>query len=154
MTQSKTLGLNLYMPCSKIEENFDFCALREAVTEHKFHWRTNTFSPDVACMTMLPVAEIFEDLLVAYDKFIELEETKEKCLEIGEDIEEVAKMGRESLEYCLKVAKGEIKTTSTVLREFVRAHPTYKNDSILSEECLEDLKVYMHKLVTGEINPF
>ena len=73
---------------------------------------------------------------------------------MGEDIEKMAEEAKEPLEYCRKIGTGEVLTTSAVLRAFVRSHSTYKNDSILTEECLSDLRIFMHRITIGEIEPF
>lgn len=37
------VGLNLYIPISKVDENMDLAHLKDAVLEQKFHWRKNIY---------------------------------------------------------------------------------------------------------------
>jgi glutamate--cysteine ligase catalytic subunit len=43
-------------------------------------------------------------------------------------------------------ASGELKTTATWIREFIRSHPAYKFDSAVSEEITYDLMVAIDEL--------
>lgn len=63
-----------------------------------------------------------------------LEKNEEEILKensvVGFD---VRKQVQKSIEYLCDISKGVIPTTSTIIRNFVRSHPEYKNDSVLTE---------------------
>jgi glutamate--cysteine ligase catalytic subunit len=56
-----------------------------------------------------------------------------------------------SLELVSKRADGSLITTATWMRNFVRSHPDYKNDSVVSKEINYDLVKAIDKIEKGEL---
>ncbi|CAG8855704.1 3143_t:CDS:2, partial [Gigaspora margarita] len=55
------------------------------------------------------------------------------------------------LEFVSRRAKGKIKTTATWIRNFVRSHPKYNNDSVVSQEINYDLVKMVEKIQKGQV---
>lgn len=49
-------------------------------------------------------------------------------------------------------ASGKLLTTAAWIRKFVREHPTYKFDSVVTEEIAYDLVNAAHKIAAGEMS--
>lgn len=52
-------NLNLYMPISKIDENFQRSYKRDAITEQKFYFRKNIFEDGPCVLTEITLLEMF-----------------------------------------------------------------------------------------------
>lgn len=48
-------------------------------------------------------------------------------------------------------ASGKLLTTAAWIRKFVREHPTYKFDSVITEEIAFDLAAAAHKIAAGKL---
>ncbi|RIA87557.1 glutamate-cysteine ligase-domain-containing protein [Glomus cerebriforme] len=70
---------------------------------------------------------------------------------INIDIESRCILGK-YLEFVKKRAKGEIQTTAKWIREFVRSHPKYQEDSVVTQEINYDLMKIIEKIQKGEAN--
>ncbi|CAB4493439.1 uncharacterized protein OCT59_000526 [Rhizophagus irregularis] len=68
---------------------------------------------------------------------------------INIDIESRCILGK-YLEFVKKKAKGEIQTTAKWIREFVRSHPKYQQDSVVTQEINYDLMKTIEKIQKGE----
>ncbi|RIB18610.1 glutamate-cysteine ligase-domain-containing protein [Gigaspora rosea] len=55
------------------------------------------------------------------------------------------------LEFVSRRAKGKIQTTATWIRNFVRSHPKYNNDSVVSQEINYDLVKMVEKIQKGQV---
>ncbi|KAG8957355.1 hypothetical protein FRC03_010225 [Tulasnella sp. 419] len=53
------------------------------------------------------------------------------------------------LDLIRKRAKGSLKTTATWIRDYIRAHPSYKFNSVVSQEINYDLITALHEIVGG-----
>jgi glutamate--cysteine ligase catalytic subunit len=49
-------------------------------------------------------------------------------------------------------ASGKLMTTAAWMRKFVREHPTYKFDSVITEDIAYDLVEAAHKIATGAMD--
>jgi glutamate--cysteine ligase catalytic subunit len=65
------------------------------------------------------------------------------------DVESRCMLG-EYLKLVKKKAKGEIQTTAKWMREFVRSHPKYQQDSVVTQEINYDLMKMIEKIQKGE----
>lgn len=67
------------------------------------------------------------------------------------DIESRCKLGK-YLEFVSKKAGGKLQTTARWIREFVRSHPKYQQDSVVTQEINYDLMTMIDKVQKGEEN--
>ncbi|CAG8459855.1 13849_t:CDS:10 [Funneliformis caledonium] len=67
------------------------------------------------------------------------------------DIESRCKLGK-YLEFVSKKAGGKLQTTARWIREFVRSHPKYQQDSVVTQEINYDLMKMIDKVQKGEEN--
>ncbi|KAI5477538.1 glutamate-cysteine ligase catalytic subunit [Pseudohyphozyma bogoriensis] len=216
------LGLNFYLPISKVDENMHRAHRRDAVNQEKFFFRKNLFSPAPghACDPQpTPVPETNGDsaldgLPSHINGYTGVKATpsttcsshsctraptptgeagevngngKEKVVfgpvedEYGEftineiingdgkefpglmgvvqkylDSLELAKETRTQLENSLQLirrrADGSLLTTASWVRKFVRTHPAYKFDSVVSEEINYDLIKAVDDLESGRLS--
>ncbi|KAH3670537.1 hypothetical protein OGAPHI_001052 [Ogataea philodendri] len=146
---------NFYLPISYVEANMKTAHRRNAIVEHKFHFRTNIWESGPAKVAQLSLDEIFnggaafEGLLSLVRQFIK-------------ETWEPAATGK--LDAYLKLvsyrASGKIPSTASYIRNFVVSHPDYKKDSIVSEQINYDLidtiarlSKYEHELVSDFFGP-
>ncbi|CAG8650604.1 5447_t:CDS:2, partial [Dentiscutata heterogama] len=66
------------------------------------------------------------------------------------DIETRYHLGK-YLEFISMRASGKIQTTATWIRNFVRSHPNYNNDSIVSQEINYDLIKMVEAIQKGQV---
>ena len=142
---------NFIIPITKVDENYEKGYLNDAINTQKFWWRINCF----------------ESININDDKFNykEDEEKNIKLLSIDEILNGAKEYNypgiinvikdeiKNNLDYNDKVknemlkfvnyierkAKGEIWTDAKYIRKFVREHPKYNKDSIITEEINYDL---------------
>ncbi|CCG84718.1 protein of unknown function [Taphrina deformans PYCC 5710] len=140
--------LNFYMPISKVDENMQVAHKRDAVLERKFWFRKNVFpqeafaddstasedDPD-ACV-QLTINEIMNGAEGLFPGLIPLIESYLNSVNC--DVETRCDLGS-YLELVSKRASGELQTAARWIRNFIRAHPAYKKDSVVSEEINYDL---------------
>lgn len=50
-------------------------------------------------------------------------------------------------------ASGELMTAAAYIRSFVRSHPAYQHDSVISPRVNYDLLVHLHRIMRGELHP-
>ena len=156
---------NFIIPITKVDENYEKGYLNDAINTQKFWWRINCF----------------ESININDDKFNykEDEEKNIKLLSIDEILngakeynypgliniikDEIKKnldyndiVKNEMLKfvnYIERKAKGEIWTDAKYIRKFVREHPKYNKDSIITEEINYDLINHLLDIQNGIIKP-
>eukprot|EP01084_Bolivina_argentea_P205342 350806_1 len=133
--------LVLYMPITKVDENMFRAGLRNAVTGQLFHFRKSVDSGSANEYILMTIEEIlmgrrrgdaddgFPGLIPLVRSYLEL---------IGADTATNRLVDR-YLELIRKRATGEVLTTASWIRKFVRSHPEYKNDSTITDELAHDL---------------
>lgn len=146
-----TFDLNLYIPLSKVNENMEAAHRVNAVMDEQFWFRCHMAPPDPEdCVAkgecnfhkdpdrceLMTIEEIMLGkgsyfpglipLIFAYLDYIECDEETRKVV---------------SRYLCLisKRASGELPTAATWMRRFVRAHPDYAHDSVVSSSIAYDL---------------
>lgn len=141
--------LNFYLPISKVDENMQSAHRRNAVLEQKFWFRKNVFptephhkgstdeSPDDSdeCI-QLTVNEIMNGSEGVFPGLIPLVESYLNSVNC--DVETRCELGQ-YLELISRRASGKLQTAATWIRHFVRSHPAYRKDSVVSEEINYDL---------------
>ena len=136
--------INFYVPISKVDINFDRYPRQDAALNQKFFWRTNMFDEGVPKVEEMTILEIFEGkqdnsefkgLFWVIEQFLERNSSKIA----GEELEGM----RKAIGVVRKVVAGEIPTCAKFIRNFVKNHDSYKNDSKMSEQCMYDLSEYL-----------
>ena len=156
---------NFIIPITKVDENYEKGYLNDAINTQKFWWRINCF----------------ESININDDKFNykEDEEKNIKLLSIDEilngakeynypglinvikdeiknnlDYNDIVKNEMlKFVNYIERKAKGEIWTDAKYIRKFVREHPKYNKDSIITEEINYDLINHLLDIQNGIIKP-
>ncbi|GAA6043759.1 hypothetical protein JCM8097_006657 [Rhodosporidiobolus ruineniae] len=157
-----SLGLNFYLPISKVDGNMHRAHRRDAVNTQKFFFRKNLFAPTSSAPPAGPVEdeyaeytmdeivngkmgeEDFPGLVGVVRRYLEGEERE------GRLSEEVQKTTERYLELISRRADGSLITTATFIRNFIRAHPSYKFDSVVSQEINYDLVRAVDEIERGE----
>ncbi|KRX08916.1 hypothetical protein PPERSA_09020 [Pseudocohnilembus persalinus] len=134
--------LNLYIPISKLDENFERSKQKDAILNQKFYFRTNIQDDGEPQIEELSIFEIFfgkkesnfsgiygiyKDCIGQWSKY---KSCKSFCC--MKHVESV-------FEYIKKKCTGEVKTLAKFQRDFVLQHPDYKKDSIVSQKINYDL---------------
>ncbi|KAL8277979.1 hypothetical protein RQP46_009611 [Phenoliferia psychrophenolica] len=208
------LGLNFYIPISKVDENMHRAHRRDAVNTQKFFFRKDLYSPQpghacepapavLSSLNGLPAhinlngtdtnngsgkengrsspipscsshagsraqsptaepefgpvedeyAEFTINEIINGDgkDFPGLMGVVTKYLDTLEIAPEVRKELEKSLQLIRRRADGSLITTATWMRRFVRAHPAYKFDSVISEEINYDLIRALDAIERGEL---
>ncbi|KAF8639152.1 hypothetical protein AX17_001641 [Amanita inopinata Kibby_2008] len=156
--------LNLYIPISKVVDNMHVAqrrnaavretfAFRKAIDTHKrcHHEEKHTCSSPIATseyedMSLDEIfngsdAKCFPGLLTFVEKYIESQNPDEETRAVLQDY----------VDFIRGKAKGTYITTAAWIRNFVRSHPKYLSDSIISEEVGFDLMVAVDKISRGEL---
>ncbi|KAG8911997.1 hypothetical protein FRC01_005355 [Tulasnella sp. 417] len=127
------------LPISMVEENMRRAQERDAARSQKFLFNTSA-TPELERDTYgeMTMDEIvngkgnqFEGLMGLIRRYLDSLEAEDEVVARREvDV---------YLELVSKRAKGSLKTTATWIRDFVRSHPQYKYDSVISREVNYDM---------------
>eukprot|EP00002_Diphylleia_rotans_P027933 TRINITY_DN5626_c0_g1_i1.p1 TRINITY_DN5626_c0_g1~~TRINITY_DN5626_c0_g1_i1.p1 ORF type:complete len:629 (+),score=138.36 TRINITY_DN5626_c0_g1_i1:59-1945(+) len=151
--------LNLYMPISQVDLNMEEAQVMDAVKTKKFYFRRNlnskscpsspagekpTTGPDVDLMSVNEIINGapggFPGLMSFVNMFLNsLEMNLETRTRISDYLGLVSKR-----------ASGELSTFAAWSRAFVRNHPDYRQDSMVSESICHDLLQTCVKVTKGE----
>ncbi|CAG8601079.1 27302_t:CDS:10 [Gigaspora margarita] len=138
--------LNFYIPISKVDENMAIAYKRDALNTEKFWFRKNIFAnyDGVEGNNTLfwGFGNEFPGLINIIFQYLE---------SMNIDIETRYHLGK-YLEFIGMRASGKIQTTATWIRNFVRSHPNYNRDSIVSQEINYDLIKMVEGIQKGQIN--
>lgn len=146
--------LNMYIPMSLVQENFQRSRKKNALLTEKFYFRTNLHDngkPEVAEMTIYEIffgceAHNYKGLYHLYQECINdwnnMRDCKLFCCQAH--VERV-------FDFIRKRCSGEIKTLAAYQRDFVVNHPEYKKDSIVSERIQYDLCKKLVDITYGNI---
>ena len=160
-----SFDLNFYVPIKKVDENMERAHGLDAVLKEKFYFRKNPFPirPSRANTTLGdesrpgsamhsraaspgPVEDEYEEMSINEiingspdGEFPGLIPIVESYLDsVNVDVETRCELAT-YLELISKRASGELDTTSRWIRNFVAAHPSYKQDSVVDEKVTHDL---------------
>lgn len=133
--------LNFYIPISKVDENMQVAHQCGAVLNQKFWFRKEVFPTegfgDVADeYTKMSINEIINGSEDGFPGLIPLIESYLNSVNC--DVETRCELGR-YLALVSKRASGELDTAATWIRNFIRSHPGYAKDSVVTEEINYDL---------------
>lgn len=165
-----TYNVNLIIPISMGDENMARAHKRNAILTEQFLFRKNIIVPEYKKLDLdkthylrsslkspaereeiveMTIAEILEgkpdiEYKGIFPLFKELMEDSEGTIEDKEEINGY-------LDFLLQRAKGTYKTGAKYIRDYVRSHPCYKFDSIVSEKINYDLLKHMENI--NNLNP-
>lgn len=151
-----TFDLNLYIPLSRVDENMEAAHRVNAVTDEKFYFRCHLAPPeDGDCGAQKSGAQtpcdlhedpdrcepmtIAEIMLGKGTYFTGLIPIVYAYLDYIECDDATRKVVTQYLCLIAKRATGELPTAATWMRRFVRAHPDYAHDSVVSSAIAYDL---------------
>jgi len=149
-------GLNLYIPLSKVDANMQRAHKRNAVNTQKFYFRRiirscggeSKSGPVDSEYEELTMKEIMCGKAPHFPGLIPLVKTYL-------DVIECDAVTREVVERYLQLiqgrATGALATTATWLREYVRVHPSYKQDSVLPQDAVYDMAETCAQISRGQI---
>jgi glutamate--cysteine ligase catalytic subunit len=144
------LGINFYVPISKIDKNFAESIKIDAITSSKFFFRKyfaeclhgkDVVKDDIVCLSLLDWLEgnsEFDGMRSLIKKFVELnsalllQESKELGYSLIQTIWKV-------FDFFVARSKGLLLTSAAFIRKFVLSHKDYKHNSILSDKLMTDL---------------
>ena len=142
--------LNLYMPISKVDENLKRAHSRDAVHTEKFHFRRHIRRADSApCASAAALADSEEDALEEMsiaDIFVGKSVERPGLIPLVQcylDIIRCDEHTRAIVENYIALvrdrAQGRLQTAAEYMRAFVRAHPSYSLDSVITPRIARDL---------------
>ncbi|KXJ90948.1 glutamate-cysteine ligase [Microdochium bolleyi] len=158
-----SFDLNFYIPIVKVDEGMETAHARDAVLNKKFYFRKNPFpmrqprsgttTPNISrpATPLGPVED--EYALMTIDEIMngakpdgDSEHDFPGLIPIVESYLDSVNMDVETrceletyLDLIRKRASGELWTAAKWIREFVKGHPTYKQDSVVDDEINKDL---------------
>ena len=172
--------LNLYTPISMVDKNMKLAHRRDAVTKERFWFRTHCTRASGGCnddeYASLTIDEImngrqeggsaccdparpgyassfasaFQRSRVCAHRLIEL-------INVYLDTVNIVGEEREAIDRYLTLisqrASGKLQTGAAWQRNFVRAHPAYKKDSVVTQEIAYDLCVAADEIAHGKRVP-
>jgi glutamate--cysteine ligase catalytic subunit len=163
-------NLNLYLPLSKVDENMRRAQTRDALHTQKM-WFSQNLMPPCGCETpqkKMPhekVATLFGAGEVAPSEVTVLEILTGKgtyrglCPMIMAYLDVI---GSDSvtlrtvtvyLDFIVARAAGQLVTPATWMRNYIRSHPDYKFDSVVSSRIATDLMMKCHRIGMGLDKP-
>lgn len=139
-----SLGLNFYMPLSKVDENMLIAHKRGAVLDQKFWFRKNVLPSDATGETD---ADPDECIQLSIDGIINgIEGTFVGLIPLIVrylDSVECGAHTRAELDRYIRLvserSSGKLETAATWIRNFIRSHAAYKKDSVVNEQINYDL---------------
>ncbi|CAF1401918.1 unnamed protein product [Rotaria sordida] len=125
-----TYNLDLTIPISQINENMNIAHHRNSVCREKFYFRYDTNT-----------SQMFMNEIINGNKdFIGLVPLVRQYIDEREDMDANTRHTVE--QYLLLISKradGTLLTNASWIRKFILSHPSYKQDSVISEEIQYDL---------------
>lgn len=164
-------NLNFYIPISKVDENMKVAHHRNGILEEKFWFRTDVFRdledhssnvseselpkyddslPDKSMeghYEQLTINEIINGVSGGFCGLIPV--VRQYLQSVNVDMDTLCNLEKH-LSLVSKRASGELVSNATWIREFVRGHPKYKFDSVVSPEIHYDLVKAVEKITNGE----
>ncbi|KAL1919721.1 uncharacterized protein VTP21DRAFT_1652 [Calcarisporiella thermophila] len=153
-----SFGLNFYIPISKVDENMKKAHRRGAVLNEKFYFRKNvypnSYSHKANGVNSDPVEDEYDlftinDIINGNGSFPGLIPLMNAYLNsVNVDVVTRCELSK-YLNLVSRRASGELVTNATWIRQFVRSHPAYKGDSVVSEEINYDLCIALDEIQRG-----
>jgi len=146
------LKLNFYIPISKVDENMKTAHNRDSCRVDKFYFRKNIHnnSPNGSIENEYELMSINEIFNGKQDFTGIISIVRRYVQSLNFDFETNQLLSK-YIDFVSKRASGEIKSISTWTREFVRNHPDYKHDSIVSDKIQSDYLARCLDITNGNI---
>ncbi|CAG8451283.1 2456_t:CDS:10 [Ambispora gerdemannii] len=163
---------NFYIPITKVDENMRRAHKRDAVLKEKFWFRKQLFdhndsstssngvngttevngytshSTVVNEYTEMTINEIINGNGTEFPGLISLINNYLDLI----DLDKPTRTGlNKYLDFVGKRANGTLQTAATWMREFIRSHPNYNHDSVISQEINYDLIKTIERMQKGEV---
>ena len=147
--------VDFFLPISLVDVNMERAHARDGLLTQKFFWKTNNLHSDSFDSNLLPETKFEKSgpssTATAEDQIHELYVHEILCgkAEIGyvgllpliekfmekREFKEEEKMGvREYLSFLKERAEGKVKTGARYIRDLIETHPSYKQDSVVSDD--------------------
>ena len=140
-------NLNLYVPISKVNENFDRAHEVDAARRGKFWFRTNIFDEGEPVLEELTVDEI----LFGYQNFPGVFNYVEEMMKVEMKENDEGRRILESIgNFFREIATGKRLTLAQWIRRYIDGHPDYKHNSILSKKTMDELLLRLYEISKGE----
>jgi len=140
-------NLNFYMPLSKIDENMETAHKRASVVNNKFWFRKDIFQGPASEIGLFSIA----DIINGSSEFVGIIPIIRKYLSSCKLEPAELQVINQYLKFIEARANGTLKSTATWIRDFVRSHPLYKFDSIVSESIAYDLCKTVQQISNGQL---
>ncbi|XP_067014301.2 glutamate--cysteine ligase isoform X1 [Anabrus simplex] len=153
--------LNFIIPISKVDENMARAQKRDALRQEHFWFRkdiTTCVSPPVAtsccqksdcdAYEQMTLDQIINGKEGEFPGLIPLINSYLSSMDVDADTHCTI---QQYLKLIQRRASGDLQTTATWIRQFVRSHPDYKFDSVVSERINYDLLKQIQGIQCGEI---
>jgi len=146
--------LSLYIPLSKVDINMKRAHERDAVLRQRFFFRKNLVPLEAKCApevvnrsasTASASSEEYEEMTIAEillgkgENFPGLIPLIWAYLDVIQIDPETRAVVNDYIDIVAQRASGDLPTPARWIREFVRKHPKYENDSRVSDEVAKDL---------------
>ena len=163
--------LNLLIPISKVDENMQTAQKRDACKSHKFYFRKSIFTSSDSVSKLPSVCKndkvlsgcccsstneeytlmTISDIVNGNDEFPGIIPLIKDYLN-NLDVDVVTQCTiKQYLRLIEGRAKGELMTTASYMRKFVREHPKYEFDSRVSDEVAYDLLNHLNKIANSQV---
>jgi len=129
---------NFYMPISKIDENMERAHSIDGVKNTRFWFRKSFANHNDPTFVELTIDEIINGSSESFPGILPLIRQYVDSQKATIASESLAKLHL-YLDFVSQRASGALITNSTWIRRFVTAHPSYKHDSVVSNEIVFDL---------------
>jgi len=143
----KHFNLNFLIPISQVDANMQRAQQINACLTEKFHFRTNCTTQDDSVLQEMSINEImngskqFKGLLFYVRTYIDL-------IEFDQEVKQKLEKYLRLIE---KRADGSLATPANYMRQFVREHPDYKFDSVVSDRINYDLMWHVYQIQNGSL---
>ncbi|XP_018018682.1 glutamate--cysteine ligase catalytic subunit-like [Hyalella azteca] len=145
-----TFKLNMLVPLSKVDENMEKSQRQDAVLTERFWFRQNILSRDCDQgddSTLMTIDEIINGKEGTFVGLVGLVRKYLNSLDL--DTDTACTVGQ-YLNLIRDRASGKANTAAAWIRNFVRSHPEYKHDSVVSDSVSYDLLVACHEISCGK----
>lgn len=152
--------LNFIIPISKVDENMSNAQKRSAALTEKFWFRKNIMSASKATSTdvnisnenatymAMSINEIVNGKTDEFPGLIPLIHYYLSKTEVDKDTHFTI---HQYLQLISNRASGQIDTTASWIRSFVKEHPAYKQDSVVNDEINYDLLMTVNGIQSGHV---
>jgi len=150
MILDQKLGVNLYVPISKVDSNFARCVLMNSDINEKFYFRRyfceylhgkNVRNDEMVELTLAELLEgnsNFDGIKALIQAFVQVnaENLKAESKKLGYN---VVNCIWEVYRFYVARCKNELMSNSRFIRNFIRSHNDYKFDSLVPDSIVTDL---------------